>query len=276
MRPSTSGYAAVVLVAITFGMAFSRVMEAQEVRWPPNFTYGEWCGQGVPAEPSEEPPTIDEVDAACRAHDFAYQRPPWGNATADMELVRTLTEILNRGTAWNRGPNGEQMPRAPVSDRQFIAATVISTYMSEQKFVIIYADIVNGRLSAVLKLGTNSVVTAVTVPAAIANKLMVTFSKEVADVTGVSIDQVDVIQDGVDVAVEFVIDMANLADGVVDEVGDVGESIVRKIGDKTGLDKPVRELREEVTLLLTHPKKAAQRTGQKVIDCALPWRWKKC
>ena len=265
------------IATVVFWLVFPWSVETQEVHWPPNFTYGHWCGSGVPAKPTEEPPTIDEIDAACRTHDFAYERPPWGNADADMELVRTLTEVLDRGTAWSRGTDGQQMPRAALSDRQFYAATVMVTYLSHQKFVTIYSDLVNGKLSSVLKLGTSSVATSIAVPAAISNRLTAALSKEVADVTGVPLDEVNsTLQAGTDLTVEFVIDVTRLADGAIDEVGDVAEAVVKGLGDATGLDKPVRELREEFVLLLTHPKKAVKRTGQKVIDCALPWRWRKC
>ena len=277
MRCSTSGRTAAALAALmAFGVVLPWIAEAQEVHWPPNFTYGHWCGRGIPVEPSKGPTTIDEIDAACKIHDFAYERSPWGNADADMELAQTLTDLLNRGTAWSRGADGQQMPRATISDRQFTAATVMTAYFSGQKFVTIYSDVVNGQLSSLLKLGTSSVVTSIAVPAAISNKLVTAFAKEVADVTGIPLDEVDVLQAGTDVTVEFVIEVTSLADGVVDEVGDVSESVVRKIGDVTGLDKPVREIREEALLLLTHPKKAIKRTGQKVIDCVLPWRLKKC
>ena len=269
-------YVSFVVIAMAGVLTWSVEVRSQEVSWPQGFRYGNWCGLGVPSDPRQEPPEIDQVDAACRAHDFAYEQEPWGNSGADSLLVNTLTEILHSGESWNIGRNGERTPKSPLSDRQFTAATIIISYFTGQKFLTIYSDIINGKLGSVLMLGTSTARTAVVVPTSISNSLLTAFSEEVAEHTGIPLDEIDIVQSGTDLSVELTLEVLDLVDSTVEEVGDDAEQIVKTIGDVTGLDKPVREIREETILLLTNPAEFGRTTGQKVIDCVLPWRWSRC
>ena len=150
----------------------------------------------------------------------------------------------------------------------FAAASAIVSWFSGQKFITIYSDIVNGRLSSVLKLGTSSVRTAIVVPAAINNKLITALSKEISDVSNLPLDEIELLQDTTSLSVETVVEVADATDWVIDELGGPSKAIVKEAGDFTGVDKPVRELREEVVLVITHPKKAAKRLGKNAEEAA--------
>ena len=93
------------------------------------------------------------------------------------------------------------------------------------------------------------------------------------------VDEVNVLEPAQRLVVKSVFKIGDLAEETVDAVGDETEAIVDTIGDMTGLDKPVRELKEELKLAFTHPKsvfKGGKELGplsNEVIDTVLPWRW---
>ena len=248
---------------------------SQELRWPKGFTYENWCGLDHPKDPSTEPLAVDEIDEACKKHDIAYSVPPWGNADADMQLIDTLTHILGRGTSWRLTNNGKRRSRVRLRERQIVAATTIVTYFTGQQYVTIYSDILDGRFSSVLKLGTSSTKTIVTVPKSISDRLLGGISKEVSDVTRIPLNDFKILDSGTDLTVEFQIRLIDLTEASIDEVGGHATHVVRKIGRETGLDKPIREIRQETVRLLTQPKKASKGIVQKIIDVVLPWRWSK-
>ena len=209
--------------------------EAQDVYWPQDFAYGEWCGQGHPAVPDEAPPPIDEIDAACRTHDFAYDHQgPWGNAAADAELADTVIDVLIRGTTWNRHPDGQRSSRVELSDRQFAVGSAIASWMSGQKFITIYSDVVNGKVRSVLKLGPSSARAVVAIPSRLSNRLVTALSREVSAATGLPLNEVDLVQSSTDLSVEFIVSVSDAMDWTIDELGDSAQAIVRKIGDVTG------------------------------------------
>ena len=255
-------------------MASSGPVGAQEIGFPEGLIYGEWCGVDHPRDPDRAPPPTDEIDAACKKHDAAYGlTEPWGNSDADQELADTLTEILQRGTVWNIGADGRRESRTEMSSRQYRVAATIAAWMAGQSFPTLYSDIVNGKVSSVLKWGVSATEVVIAVPTKIAADQVGAFAEAVSEATGLPVDEVNVLEPAQRLVVKSVFKIGDLAEETVDAVGDETEAIVDTIGDMTGLDKPVRELKEELKLAFTHPKKAAKSWGQKVIDTVLPWRW---
>lgn len=235
--------------------------------------YGRWCGPGHPKDLETKvsygdklPEPIDKIDSACKAHDLSYiGQEPWGNSRADTELAQSMERILRE--------DGESL-----TEEQFLVATAILAYMHRQKLVTLYSDVINGRVSSIFKIASSTSTAAITVPVTLTNTLLMKLADELGEPT---VDIVKPIVVGGDLAVSFVIEIGQVTDLTFDVIGDVAEVIVNKLGDETGLDKPVREVKEEIVLLLTHPKKSVEKTldnvgelGQKVIDTVLPWRWK--
>ena len=146
-------------------MASSGPVGAQEIGFPEGLIYGEWCGVDHPRDPDRAPPPTDEIDAACKKHDAAYGlTEPWGNSDADQELADTLTEILQRGTVWNIGADGRRESRTEMSSRQYRVAATIAAWMAGQSFPTLYSDIVNGKVSSVLKWGVSATEVVIAVP----------------------------------------------------------------------------------------------------------------
>lgn len=255
-------------------LAVSLVLLATENVFADGFPiYGRWCGPGHPADldaklrhGDELPEPIDEIDNACKAHDLSYvDQKPWGNSKADTELAQSMERILRE--------DGENL-----TEEQFLVATAILVYMHQQKVVTLYSDVINGRVSAIFKIATSTSTAVITVPVSLTSTLLVKLADELGEPT---VDLIEPIVVGGDLAVSFVIEVGRVTDLAFDEIGDVAEVFVNKIGEETGLDKPVREVKEEIILLLTHPKKSVEKTldtagevGQVIIDTVLPWRWK--
>ena len=130
-------------------------------------------------------------------------------------------------------------------------------------------------MSSILKIATATGTATITVPVTLTRTLLMRLADELGEPTGEAIEPIVV---GGDLVVSFAIEVGRVTDLTFDEIGDVAEVIVNKIGEETGLDKPVREVKEEVILLLTHPKKSVEKTlnkvgkaGQVIIN-KLPWR----
>lgn len=275
MRNSTVSYrltqvCQVLIVCLVVMVA--QLAHTQEFTWPIGFEYGNWCGLDHPEKPSEAIPAIDEIDDACRVHDSAYaEREPWGDSEADQVLVQKLSAILARGTSWKLNGEGQTRVRRELSERQYLVAATIVSWFTGQQFLTVYSDILNGKVSSVFKLGTSTARTIVTLPASFSNKVVTSFSKEISEATGLPIDNVTVIQDTTDVAVKVVFEIADGSDWLVDEVGDTlesaletGKAIVVTVGKYTEIQKPVRELEEEVLGLLTDPVKTVEKWPKKV------------
>ena len=235
--------------------AFVPIAESAALIFPANFIYGEWCGLGHPRNPNQAKPSIDAIDDACRLHDFAYRDGGLlGNSSADIELVGTLIGIINRDKTWNRLPDGRKSPRTELNDKQFAVASGIASWFSGQKFIRLFVDIVNGDCTAVLKLGTSSLRT-VAVPAAIQNKLITVLSEEVRQATKLPIDKVNLLQESTELTVEIVVDVADSADWVIDEVSDRSKTMVKKIGNTLVSSTPIGKLSETLLGELKLPKK---------------------
>ncbi len=256
-----------------FAVMFTQLGHTQEFKWPNGFEYGNWCGLDHPEEPSDAIPAIDEIDDACRVHDSAYaEREPWGDSGADHVLVQKLSAILARGTSWKLNGEGQTQVRGELSERQYLVAATIVSWFTGQQFLTVYSDVLNGKVSSVFKLGTSTARTVVTLPASFSNKVITSFSKEISEATGLPIDDVTVIQDTTDVAVRVVFEIADGSEWLVDEVGDTlesalvtGKAIVVTVGKYTEIEKPVRELEDEVIGLLTDPVKTVEEWPEKVV-----------
>ena len=255
-------------------LAVSVVLAAPETLFAGGLPiYGSWCGPGHPIDlearvssgEDELPDPVDEIDSACKAHDLSYiDQKPWGNSKADAELAESMERILRE-------------KREELTGKQFLVATAILAYMQHQKFVTLYSDVINGRVSSILKIATSTGEASITVPVTLTSALMMRLADELG---GPTVDVIEPIVAGGDLAVSFVIEMNDVTDHTVDEIGDIAKVIVNKVGDKTGLDKPVREAKEEIILLFTNPRKSVRNIltktgnlGQEVIDIVLPWRW---
>lgn len=263
--PVSSNALASTVLSLIVATALSPWASAEELRFPEGLKYGEWCGIDHPRDPEREPPPIDEIDAACRTHDFAYDaREPWGNSDADQELIDKMLELLERDRLWNRTPNGEKR-EASLSSEQFRVASTITSWMSVQSIATLYSDIVNGKLSSVVKFTTSSGEVAIVVPTKVAAELVRAPAEKLSEVTGLPVD--DVLNSSEKLVIRSTLEVGDFLDGAVDETGDVTEVLVDAIGETTGLDKPVGELGEELRLAITHPKKAVKRVRERVKDC---------
>ena len=248
-----------ILITVIFMLAvtFSSQLQALEIPF-----YGNWCGLGVPG--NGQPPAVDEIDAACRVHDHAYERFP--DSEADGVLANTVAGILQRGHQWVRREttNGQATLDRGVelTDHQFKIASAIIALLTGQQILTLTLDILDGKLSAAWKLPSSVAVRSVTVPSALANKL----ANELARELDVPPESLTPFLEAADWQTEFVLQAAHLTDGAIDEVGDDAEAFVTKIGDGTGLRKPVREAKEEILLVINHPKKVPDRLWEKTGD----------
>ena len=210
--------------------AFVPIAESAVVIFPAKFIYGEWCGLSHPRNLNQGKPSIDEIDDACRLHDVAYgDGGLLGSSSADIKLVDRLIDIIGRGETWNRLPDGRKSPKTELSDKQFTVASAIASWFSGQKFIRLFVDIVNGDFTAVQKLGTSSLRT-VAVPAAIRGKLITALSEEVGQTTKFPIDKVKLLEESTNLTVKIVVDVADAADWVIDEVSDRSETLVERVG----------------------------------------------
>ena len=238
------------LILITIALTFPPATHALETPWPTNFTYGNWCGLGHPENDDRAPPPIDEIDAACQVHDFAYKnRKPWGNSAADTALTNTLTNVLARGTTWNRGANGQKAKRTQLSEKQYKVALAIIFWFTRQKYITLYSDIVNGDLTSFLKLGPSSARTAV-IPAVINNKIATLLTEELSQASGVPVDKIILLRKSTQLSVEIIIGVSNNADLVIDAT----KAIVKGVGDTTELHVPISKLPPTILQQLTQPE----------------------
>ena len=233
--------------------------------------HGRWCGPGVPSSGNPEP--VDEIDAACKAHDLAFRESLWPvsegtwASDADRKLAESMRDFLIDscipGVENERGPECDE-----ITERQFIVASGVLVSFTAAQAITLVPEIVDGKLSSIFKLPL-SAATSITVPMSLTTKMA---RKILEDSPIQSSEKLIVLVEGGDLLVEMAIDIQDTVENGIDDVGDVSEIIARKIGKATGLNKPLRECKEELEELLSDPKSL----GQKIIDCALPWRWSKC
>ena len=244
-----------ITVVSMLAVTFSSQPRALEI-------YGNWCGPGVPS--NSQPPVIDEIDAACRVHDRAYENFP--DSEADGVLANTVAGILQRGHQWVRREttNGQVTLEQGVdlTDHQFAIASAIVAHFTGQQMLTLTLDMLDGKVSAAWKLPSSLAVRSVTVPSALTNKLVDELAREL-DVPPQSLAP---FLEAADWQRGFVVEAAYLADGAIDEIGDAAEAFVTKIGEGTGLRKPVREAKEEILMVINHPKKAPARLLDKTGD----------
>lgn len=69
--------------------------------------YGNWCGPGHPRA-GTNPPAIDEVDAACRKHDFCYAEKKYFACECDNRLLADLATIKERKWAGRKVVDGDE------------------------------------------------------------------------------------------------------------------------------------------------------------------------
>lgn len=70
----------------------SRIFRVLNPTWRLSENY-QWCGPGIP-EPGSSPEPWNDLDRACRSHDWCYERAP-NSCGCDQQLVET---ILKKGT----------------------------------------------------------------------------------------------------------------------------------------------------------------------------------
>ena len=213
--------------------------------------YGNWCGLGHPSEletGGELPIAIDQIDDACKKHDFAYENTePWGNSEADHELVEKLTDILNDGHQWvyqeyedfEGKTQTKKHYKEEITESQFLKAAAIIAYMSRQQIVTLYSDILRGKVSSVIKVVLSEHQIIVQAPIILTNQLMSKLAKEL---DGPEISLIEATIKTGELAVKFTIEVDRLQEKIIDEVGDISEVFIDKLGEETGLDKPIRRL----------------------------------
>ena len=231
--------------------------------------YGNWCGPGHPRN-GNDPYPIDEIDHACQVHDSNYESGSsgiWGDSEADRELANKALDILRRGTLWVNKDTGDgnvqQVDSVEISTEQYIAAAKIAAWMNSQQFITVIPDVLDGKLSAVAKLVVAGVPQTFTVPGTVTIGLLSKFNDQIGD-PQITREALQLLVKANAMAVDIVLDVSELAEKSIDEIGDGIEATVKEIGDVTKLRKPVREVREEVILLVTNPKKAAKRLVRKL------------
>ena len=209
--------------------------------------YGRWCGPGHPTDleaklnsGDELPEPIDAIDSACKAHDLSYiDQEPWGNSKADTELAESMERILRE--------DGQNL-----TEEQFLVATAILVYMHHQKLGTLYSDVINGRVSSILKIATSTGTATITVPVTLTRTLLMRLADELGEPT---VDVIEPIVEGGDLVVSLVIEVGRVTDLTLDEIGDVAEAVLDKIGEETGLDKPVREVKGRLFFCLPIQKR---------------------
>ena len=262
-----------VILVFTLGIFPTCIYAESNIKIP---VYGHWCGPGAPASGNPEP--IDEIDAACKKHDLAFGESMWPEAEgswpadADRELAESMRDFLIESCL----PETESQNSSKcqeITTRQFIVANAMLVTFTGAQVITIIPEVVEGKFSSIVKLPLSASTAAITVPVSLTNNLV----EKIISESGIpGNDELASLVSQNKLVVEAVIDVSEVAEEAVDYIGDKSQLIVRKLGEETGLDKPLKELEDEIQELLSDTGDIIEDAGQKIIDCVLPWRWKKC
>ena len=193
-------------------------------------------------------------------------------ADADRELAESMREFLLEGCL----PESESPDSSDcreITTRQFAAASFMLVTFTGSQVISIIPEVVEGKISSIVKLPLSATTSAITVPVSLTNKVV----EKILTESGIpGNDKLASLISKNELVVELVVDVSEETERIIDFVGDSSQLIVRKIGEATGLEKPLNEAKDEIQELLSDTGDIIGDVGQKVIDCVFPWRWKKC
>ena len=136
---------------------------------------------------------------------------------------------------------------------------------AKQRLTIV-PEVVDGKFSSVFKLPLSASTSAVTVPLSLVTKV----KRKILEESGISAPKLNELVGSGKLLVDLTIDIEKVVERGLDDVGDVSEVFATQIGNATGLRKPIREAKEEILLIINHPKKVPGRLFEKAKELVEP------